>query len=68
MRLAQTALFNFQSLLLVILLIICTSTYAHATFPKMMDRNKDGYVLLLYLLSWPFLQRPICLKKERSTV
>ena len=38
----QSALFNFQSLLLVLLLVICTSTYAHATFPKIMDRNREG--------------------------
>lgn len=40
----QSALFNFQSLLLVLLLVICTSTYAHATFPKIMDRNREGLV------------------------
>lgn len=40
--LRQTALFNFQSLLLVILLLICTSTYVHAVAPGIMDRNKDG--------------------------
>ncbi|KAF2026302.1 DUF1242-domain-containing protein, partial [Setomelanomma holmii] len=39
----QTALFNFQSLLLVILLTICTSTYAHYVFPGIIDRNKDNY-------------------------
>ncbi|KAJ4537066.1 hypothetical protein HRR90_002142 [Exophiala dermatitidis] len=38
----MTAIFNFQSLLLVILLIICTSTYVHSMFPSVMDRNKDG--------------------------
>lgn len=38
----MTAIFNFQSLLLVILLFICTSTYIHAIFPSIMDRNKDG--------------------------
>ncbi|KAL2042283.1 hypothetical protein N7G274_004771 [Stereocaulon virgatum] len=38
----MSALFNFQSLLLVLLLVICTSTYAHATFPKIMDRNREG--------------------------
>ncbi|KAF2491123.1 S-adenosylmethionine-dependent methyltransferase [Lophium mytilinum] len=38
----MTALFNFQSLLLVILLLICTSTYLHHVFPGPMDRNKDG--------------------------
>lgn len=39
----QTALFNFQSLLLVILLIICTSTYAHSVVPGIMDRHQNGY-------------------------
>ncbi|KAH6875022.1 hypothetical protein BKA58DRAFT_379085 [Alternaria rosae] len=39
----MTALFNFQSLLLVILLTICTATYAHATFPGPLDRNKEKY-------------------------
>ncbi|RMZ66231.1 s-adenosylmethionine-dependent methyltransferase [Pyrenophora seminiperda CCB06] len=39
----MTALFNFQSLLLVILLTICTSTYAHYVFPGIIDRNKDTY-------------------------
>ncbi|KAK3320773.1 hypothetical protein B0T19DRAFT_361032, partial [Cercophora scortea] len=38
----QTALFNFQSLLLVILLLICTSTYLHQLMPAILDRNKEG--------------------------
>ncbi|KAI9158504.1 Protein kish-A [Paramyrothecium foliicola] len=38
----MTALFNFQSLLLVILLVICTSAYVHHFAPGIMDRNKDG--------------------------
>ncbi|KAH7125239.1 hypothetical protein B0J11DRAFT_527788 [Dendryphion nanum] len=38
----MTALFNFHSLLLVILLTICTATYAHSTiFTGLIDRNKD---------------------------
>ncbi|KAI0202623.1 putative S-adenosylmethionine-dependent methyltransferase [Astrocystis sublimbata] len=37
-----TALFNFQSLLLVILLLICTSAYVHTMFPTILDRNKQG--------------------------
>ncbi len=41
----QAALFNFQSLLLVILLLICTSAYAHGVFPGIIDRNKDGCAL-----------------------
>ncbi|PLB44016.1 putative S-adenosylmethionine-dependent methyltransferase [Aspergillus steynii IBT 23096] len=39
----MSALFNFQSLLLVILLIICTSTYVHAMLPGFMDRNRHGF-------------------------
>jgi hypothetical protein len=39
----QTALFNFQSLLLVLLLSICTATYAHYVFPGIIDRNKENY-------------------------
>ncbi|QDS76345.1 hypothetical protein FKW77_002864 [Venturia effusa] len=39
---AWTAIFNFQSLLLAILLLICTSTYIHSIVPGFMDRNKDG--------------------------
>ena len=42
----QAALFNFQSLLVVVLLLICTCAYAHSIFPGIMDRNKDGYDLL----------------------
>ncbi|KAH6891160.1 hypothetical protein B0T10DRAFT_560423 [Thelonectria olida] len=37
-----SALFNFQSLLLVLLLLICTSAYVHHFAPGIMDRNKDG--------------------------
>ncbi|KAK9456430.1 hypothetical protein V1511DRAFT_497525 [Dipodascopsis uninucleata] len=38
----MSALFNFQALLLVILLIICTATYAHQVVPAIMNRNKNG--------------------------
>ncbi|OTA91034.1 hypothetical protein M434DRAFT_76976, partial [Hypoxylon sp. CO27-5] len=37
-----SALFNFQSLLLVILLLICTCAYVHQIFPTILDRNKQG--------------------------
>ncbi|KAL8413098.1 hypothetical protein RB596_009594 [Gaeumannomyces avenae] len=40
----MAALFNFQSLLLVILLLICTSTYVHAIFPALLDNRKDGFM------------------------
>ncbi|SCV68671.1 BQ2448_792 [Microbotryum intermedium] len=44
----MTALFNFESLLLVILLIICTCTYVRATAPGLVDRNKDGFLGVFY--------------------
>ncbi|EFQ33380.1 uncharacterized protein GLRG_08659 [Colletotrichum graminicola M1.001] len=40
----MTAIFNFQSLLLVILLLTCTCAYLHQLIPAIMDRNKDGFV------------------------
>lgn len=44
----QSALFNFQSLVSVILLLICTCTYLRAIAPKLIDRNKEGYEWLFY--------------------
>ncbi|VDO23074.1 Uncharacterized protein BM_BM354 [Brugia malayi] len=39
-----SALFNFQSLICVILLLICTCTYVRAFVPKLIDRNKEGFL------------------------
>ncbi|EEB15992.1 conserved hypothetical protein, partial [Pediculus humanus corporis] len=39
-----SALFNFQSLLTVILLLICTCTYLRAIVPSLLDRNKVGFM------------------------
>ncbi|KAF8803978.1 DUF1242-domain-containing protein [Phlegmacium glaucopus] len=44
----MSALFNFQSLLLVILLFICTCTYVRAVAPGLVDRNKAGFLGLLF--------------------
>ncbi|KAL9939648.1 hypothetical protein V8E36_001465 [Tilletia maclaganii] len=44
----MTALFNFQSLLLVILLTICTCTYVRASAPGLIDRNKQGFLGLFF--------------------
>ncbi|KAH6722293.1 putative S-adenosylmethionine-dependent methyltransferase [Leptodontidium sp. MPI-SDFR-AT-0119] len=41
----MTALFNFQSALLVLLLFICTAAYCHQLFPAFMDRKKDSPVV-----------------------
>ncbi|KAI0667566.1 hypothetical protein C8Q78DRAFT_982126 [Trametes maxima] len=45
----QSALFNFQSLLLVILLLICTCTYVRAVAPRLIDRNKEGFLGLFWM-------------------
>uniref|UniRef100_A0A0L8GE07 Protein kish n=1 Tax=Octopus bimaculoides TaxID=37653 RepID=A0A0L8GE07_OCTBM len=39
-----SALFNFQSLLTVVLLLICTCTYLRAFFPSLLDKNKQGFL------------------------
>jgi hypothetical protein len=38
----MSALFNFRSLLLVLVLLICTCTYVRATIPRLVDRNQKG--------------------------
>ncbi|CAO1617962.1 unnamed protein product [Parajaminaea phylloscopi] len=50
-RHSMSALFNFQSLLLVILLLVCTSTYARATAPGLIDRNKEGFLGLFFKMA-----------------
>ncbi|KXS19574.1 DUF1242-domain-containing protein [Gonapodya prolifera JEL478] len=46
----MSALFNFQSLLLVILLLICTCTYVRAQFPRLIE-NRGGVSGLLWKFS-----------------
>uniref|UniRef100_A0A182NFN6 Protein kish n=1 Tax=Anopheles dirus TaxID=7168 RepID=A0A182NFN6_9DIPT len=43
-----SALFNFQSLLSVLLLLICTCTYLRSLFPSIVDRNKTGMLGLFW--------------------
>ncbi|XP_006839479.1 PREDICTED: protein kish-A-like [Chrysochloris asiatica] len=38
----MSAVFNFQSLLTVILLLICTCAYIQSLTPSVLDRNKTG--------------------------
>ncbi|KJZ73213.1 Protein kish-A [Hirsutella minnesotensis 3608] len=44
----MTALFNLQSLVLVLLLLTCTSAYIHQIFPRILDSNKDGPLGILW--------------------
>ncbi|KAJ1480940.1 hypothetical protein T484DRAFT_1809048 [Baffinella frigidus] len=41
-KIFDSAIFNFQSLLIVILLTICTCAYIRANLPSILDRNKTG--------------------------
>uniref|UniRef100_A0A8D0GFE5 Protein kish n=1 Tax=Sphenodon punctatus TaxID=8508 RepID=A0A8D0GFE5_SPHPU len=41
-RVTMSAIFNFQSLLTVILLLICTCTYIRSLAPTLLDKNKSG--------------------------
>ncbi|NXA53370.1 KISHA protein, partial [Nothocercus julius] len=41
-----SAIFNFQSLLTVILLLICTCAYIRSLAPSVLDKNKTGYLCL----------------------
>ncbi|KAG7172102.1 kish-A-like [Homarus americanus] len=40
----MSALFNFESLLSVVLLMICTCTYIRSFAPSLLDRQKTGLV------------------------
>ncbi|KAA0704417.1 Protein kish-A [Triplophysa tibetana] len=40
----SSAIFNFQSLLTVILLLICTCAYIRALAPSLLDKNKSGFL------------------------
>lgn len=44
-RITMSALFNFSSLIQVILLMICSSTYIHSQWPSLLDRYKDHEAL-----------------------
>jgi len=44
----MSAIFNFGSLLTVVLLLICTCTYLRALFPSLLDRNKQGLTGILW--------------------
>jgi len=47
----MSALFNFESLLLVILLLICTCTYVRSVMPAIIDRNKQGFLGLFWMFA-----------------
>lgn len=48
----QSAIFNFQSLLTVVLLLICTCAYIRSIAPSLLDRNKQGYSIPSFYSEW----------------
>eukprot|EP00051_Salpingoeca_urceolata_P030586 m.9177 g.9177 ORF g.9177 m.9177 type:complete len:72 (+) comp3428_c0_seq2:205-420(+) len=38
----MSAIFNFQSLLVILVLLVCSCTFLRGHFPQMMDNRKDG--------------------------
>jgi len=48
----MSALFNFNALLLVILLLICTCTYIRQVVPGMVDSRKDKNIF--FGVFWKF--------------
>uniref|UniRef100_A0A336LHB6 Protein kish n=1 Tax=Culicoides sonorensis TaxID=179676 RepID=A0A336LHB6_CULSO len=47
----MSAIFNFQSLCSVILLLICTCTYLRSLFPSFIDRHKTGTLGIFWKLA-----------------
>ncbi|XP_022919713.1 protein kish-A [Onthophagus taurus] len=39
----MSVLFSFQSVVIILLLLICTCTYLRSLFPSIIDRNKNGW-------------------------
>ncbi|EDM09996.1 rCG44733, isoform CRA_b [Rattus norvegicus] len=56
----MSAIFNFQSLLTVILLLICTCAYVRSLAPSILDRNKTG----LLGIFWKCARIAVKKKKE----
>ncbi|CCF59738.1 hypothetical protein KAFR_0H03280 [Kazachstania africana CBS 2517] len=44
----MSALFNFSSLLQVLLLLICSCTYIHTQWPSLLERYKDHEALGIF--------------------
>ena len=47
----MTALFNFEGILIVMLLLICTCAYIRSLYPALLDRSKTGLSGVLWKLA-----------------
>ncbi|XP_057396705.1 protein kish-A isoform X1 [Balaenoptera acutorostrata] len=66
----MSAIFNFQSLLTVILLLICTCAYIRSLAPSLLDRNKTGLLGIFWKcarIDFPLagMQSIKCLRREK---
>uniref|UniRef100_A0A671FY48 Protein kish-A n=1 Tax=Rhinolophus ferrumequinum TaxID=59479 RepID=A0A671FY48_RHIFE len=79
----MSAIFNFQSLLTVILLLICTCAYIRSLAPSILDRNKTGllgifwkcarigkclYIISLHYFSYKLLANLLTSCSHKSNV
>ncbi|KAF4804007.1 hypothetical protein TURU_011287 [Turdus rufiventris] len=60
----KSAIFNFQSLLTVILLLICTCAYIRSLAPSLLDKNKTGFWALLNCTEL-FVSSDICTQADQ---
>jgi len=44
----MAAFFNFQSILTILVLLICTCAYIHSHIPSLLDKNKTGFLGLFW--------------------
>ncbi len=47
----MTAVFSFQGLLIVFVLLVCTCAYLRAFYPAMLDRSKTGVTGVLWKMA-----------------
>jgi len=47
----MSALFNFEALIFVLLLAICTAAYIHQISPEILNSNKDGSLNIIWKLA-----------------
>jgi len=47
----MSALFNFQSLLVVVLLLICTCAYVRSAYRSLLDNNRTGMLGIFWKMA-----------------
>ncbi len=47
----MTAIFSFEGLLIVFVLLVCTCAYLHGLYPALLDRSKTGVTGVLWKMA-----------------